>query len=268
MKIILLAAGTGTRLYPLTKDTPKVLIDLGGGCTLLDRQVHMLTQSGVIREIVYVVGYLAAKVEEAVEALDRRARLCVRTTYNPFFGCSNNLVSLWLARHELDQEVMICNGDNLFHSDVYRGLASVQGEGIYLTISRKAEYQEDDMKVCLDSQGLVQAVSKELDPRTAHAQSVGLAMIRGTAWCEVARNCMDWLVHHETYRNAFWLEIFNHLGARGVPIRTFEIDGASQWQEVDLHLDVTAARATLSRWANRFGGQMSQTTQSADAIDG
>ena len=52
MKIIILAAGKGERLYPITKNTPKPLIDLGNGETLLERQLNYLSNSNVIDEII------------------------------------------------------------------------------------------------------------------------------------------------------------------------------------------------------------------------
>ena len=63
MKIIILAAGKGERLMPLTKNTPKPLLDMGNGATLLEEQIAGLQESGVVEEIALVIGYLAEQVE-------------------------------------------------------------------------------------------------------------------------------------------------------------------------------------------------------------
>ena len=59
MRAILLAAGMGTRLRPLTLDTPKSLIEVNGR-PLLERQIEFLRERGV-EEIIVVTGYLAKK---------------------------------------------------------------------------------------------------------------------------------------------------------------------------------------------------------------
>ena len=61
MKGIILAAGMGTRLRPLTLNTPKSLIEIKGE-TLIERQIRFLREKGV-EEIVVVTGYLAEKFE-------------------------------------------------------------------------------------------------------------------------------------------------------------------------------------------------------------
>ena len=65
MKILILAAGKGERLYPLTKNTPKPLIDLGDGETLLEKQLKSLSDSKVIDEVIIFDRELSA-----VEVLD------------------------------------------------------------------------------------------------------------------------------------------------------------------------------------------------------
>ncbi|HEM5128047.1 TPA: NTP transferase domain-containing protein, partial [Streptococcus suis] len=61
MRAIILAAGMGTRLRPLTLTTPKSLIKIGGE-TLIERQIKFLREV-CIDEIVVVTGYLAEKFQ-------------------------------------------------------------------------------------------------------------------------------------------------------------------------------------------------------------
>ena len=67
MKIIILAAGKGERLYPLTKNTPKPLTDLGDGETLLEKQLKSLDESQVIDEVIIVIGYLHEQFESKLK---------------------------------------------------------------------------------------------------------------------------------------------------------------------------------------------------------
>ena len=61
MRAIILAAGMGTRLRPITLTTPKSLIKIGNE-TLIERQIHFLREKG-IDEIIIVTGHLAEKFE-------------------------------------------------------------------------------------------------------------------------------------------------------------------------------------------------------------
>ena len=66
MKAIILAAGKGERLMPLTSDTPKSLLELENETTLLESQLININKTGITK-IVIVTGYLTEKIESKVE---------------------------------------------------------------------------------------------------------------------------------------------------------------------------------------------------------
>ena len=70
MKAIIIAAGKGTRLYPFTKNTPKSLLDIGQGLTLLETQLHALQDAGVT-DVVIIVGYRAEQIEAKVKEYEK-----------------------------------------------------------------------------------------------------------------------------------------------------------------------------------------------------
>lgn len=243
MRIIILAAGRGERLMPLTKNTPKPLIDMGNGNTLLEEQIQSIVDSKVVDEIVIVVGYLAEQVEAKIQAHFHPFGRIV-TVFNPFWHVSNNLMSLWLALRALnDDDVMITNGDNLFNKDVFSGLA-MQEEGIWLTASPKVEFDEDDMKIKIEK-GIISRVSKTIPASEAVAESPGLAMVRGARSVTLFREQLDLIVRDQAKINSFWLEAFNALWQRGIPVSPWMSDMTGKWQEVDFHPDVHLARSML-----------------------
>ena len=61
----------------------------------------------------------------------------------------------------------------------------------------------------------------------------GLVRVLGAEAQARFSDSMDGLVHIKENRDRFWLEIFNHLVSRGTPVHTVEIDGATEWQEID-----------------------------------
>ena len=243
MRLIILAAGKGERLMPLTRNTPKPLLDLGNGATLLEEQIASAHEAGCIDEIVLVIGYLAEQVEAKIK-LHQSNGLKIRTIYNPFYEISNNLMSLWFAKHEMTEDFLVTNGDNLFAPEVFRGLTEENGDGIALAVSRKQHFGYDDMKVSLHD-GLVARVSKQIEPDAIDAESPGLALVRGARARGIFRDQLEGLARRKEFIGRFWLEVFNQLFERGVPVRPWFFDGETLWQEVDFHADVDKVRGLL-----------------------
>jgi choline kinase len=250
MRIIILAAGKGERLMPLTRNTPKPLLDLGNGATLLEEQIASTHEAGGIDEIVLVLGYLAEQIEAKIQLYQTNG-IRIRTVYNPFYEVSNNLMSLWFAHHEMTGDFLVTNGDNLFAPEVFRRLIAENGDGITLAVSRKDRFGYDDMKVSLDD-GLVARVSKQIEPDAIDAESPGLALVRGQRACTVFCSQLEALARRREFMSGFWLEVFGQLFHCGVPVRPWYFDGATLWQEVDFHADVEKLRGSLTTNVQRL----------------
>ena len=233
MKIIILAAGKGERLYPLTKNTPKPLIDLGDGETLLEKQLKSLSESHVIDEVIIVIGYLYEQIESKLKNFN--TDLKITTYYNPFYDKSNNLITLWLSKYDMNEDFLIANGDNLFTSDVVSDLVNNTNDGIYVTICYRDDLGEEDMKVNLDENKKILRVSKEIV--SGVVESVGLVKIQGEKYRKIYQDVLEQLARNKEYMNKFWLETFNVLADKGVEINSFEID-KNKWREIDFHFDL------------------------------
>lgn len=99
MRAILLAAGMGTRLRPLTLETPKSLIELNGKA-LLERQIEFLKEKG-INDIIIVTGYLNEKFEYLKE------KYSVKIIFNDKYDIYNNIYSMYLVRDYLADAYVI-----------------------------------------------------------------------------------------------------------------------------------------------------------------
>ena len=143
-RAVILSAGQGSRLLPLTEDLPKCLLDLDGR-SMLEWQLHALAEVGVA-EAVVVTGFRSDKVEAAVEQIAPRG-MRVRTLFNPFYKVADNLASCWMARGELRGPCLLLNGDTLFEPAIARRLIAAPAAPITVTIDRKPRYDADDMKV-------------------------------------------------------------------------------------------------------------------------
>ncbi|MDO5714627.1 MAG: NTP transferase domain-containing protein [Tissierellia bacterium] len=107
-RAIIMAAGFGSRMMPLTAETPKPLIRVHG-VRMADRLIEGLMQNG-IREIYIVVGHLKEKFEVIREKYPN-----VKLIENPYYGEMNNISSLYVAREHL-KDCIIMEGDLVLHN--------------------------------------------------------------------------------------------------------------------------------------------------------
>ena len=114
----LLAAGTGSRLRPLTEAMPKCLTEIDGK-PLLERLVACLHDQGFKRLLV-VVGHLEERIRSFLD--DCAGELVVEYVRNPLYRTTNNIYSLWLAGSELNESFLLMEGDLIFDSSLIRGL--------------------------------------------------------------------------------------------------------------------------------------------------
>ena len=232
MQAIILAAGRGERLMPLTANTPKVLLPLSDEEPILQKQLKIFSSINEINNVIVVSGYLTQKIEEKVKEWGYSEFVSI--AYNPFYKLSNNLISLWFGSHKITDDVIITNGDNLFKESVIEKLISSGDDGIFLVVDKKEEYDLDDMKVILKN-GKIVKVSKKIDVNEADAESTGIAKFTDDGKKKLI-STLEELVREEEYINRFWLEIFNRIASKGGIINPVWID-KTEWNEMDIHSD-------------------------------
>jgi choline kinase len=138
MKAIILAAGQGIRLKPLTNDKPKCLLEVGGK-TILQSQIESLRNIG-IKDIIVVTGYKADLIKNPD----------IQIVHNKFYLTTNNLYSWKLALQYVDEPYLLLNGDTVFHPkviEIIKNANCLNGLGV----CRKQCVPEDmKVKVCDD----------------------------------------------------------------------------------------------------------------------
>jgi L-glutamine-phosphate cytidylyltransferase len=253
MKLLILAAGVGSRLFPLTKNTPKSLLELGDGTTLLERQIENAIVTPEIDEVMIITGYKSEQIEAKI--LCYKNDIKISTLYNPFYDISNNLMSLWCAHYVMmDNDFMITNGDNIYKNTVYLDiLKNLHGDhGIQLTVDFKESYDTDDMKVQLKKDQSLMRVHKNIELENTDAESVGLAIVKGEKERKVFVEKLISMSKNKESLNKFWLEIFNALVNDGISIKTVKID-KNDWREMDFHPDMESIKKEITN--NLFSGK-------------
>jgi L-glutamine-phosphate cytidylyltransferase len=237
-KAIILSAGKGSRLLPLTESRPKCLIELSGK-TLLEWQLDTLAAAGV-RETVVITGFRDDMVDAVVAP-----RLGVRTLFNPFYHVADNLGSVWMGRAEFNRDLLLLNGDTLISPPLLARVLGATGR-ITVTIDEKENYDSDDMKVLRNGHRLLR-IGKTLEPGGYNAESIGLVAFRGEGlriFIDQVNQMMRW--PDGTQR--WYLRAIDELAKDGVDVQTVSIRG-EEWQEVDFAIDLEKARILTSRWA-------------------
>jgi choline kinase len=239
MRAIILSAGQGTRLLPKTAHTPKCLLPLRGRETVLEHQLHALAACGV-HEARIVVGFKAEQVEASLRERPVPG-IRTRTLLNPLFAVADNLLSAWLGARELSGDYVLLNGDTLFEPETLARLLAEASAPVTLTVNRKPEYDEDDMKVSLDGQRVC-AVSKGLES-LVDAESIGLMLFRGDG-PRLFREELAACLSEPAGLGSYYLAAVDRLARKGV-VEALALDG-QWWQEIDTASDWVVARGALA----------------------
>ncbi len=159
-RAIILAAGMGVRLQPLTLNKPKCLLPFLGK-TILEYQITQLKKCG-ITDIVVVIGYQACQVIQILPA-------GVRYILNPDYQVTNSLYSLYLARENLDRAVLLMNGDVIYDIQLLSGLIKDPFPNVLLVEFDKP-LQDGEMNVRTQD-GLVVEIGKHILAAAADGES-------------------------------------------------------------------------------------------------
>jgi L-glutamine-phosphate cytidylyltransferase len=243
VRVIILAAGQGKRLLPLTAEVPKALLDIGGK-PLIGRQIEAFAACG-ITEFSVITGYASARVEEMLAALAQKHGLSIRCVYNPFFAVADNLASCWLARAEMTGDIIQVNGDNVFQADLVQRLLDAPPTPAAVAINHKDAYDPDDMKVMMDH-GRLTEVGKTLPVDTVDAEAIGFYMFRGEGTKAYVAELERAMRDPQGLKR--WFPSAVGSLAKSIAISTIDITGL-RWAEVDFPADLTHARHLVTDWA-------------------
>ena len=248
MKAVILSAGQGRRLLPLTADRPKCILPIQGR-SLIEWQIDELAKCG-IDEVTVVLGYRADKVERILGK--RYGSHRVRTIYNAAYAVSDNLVSCWAAHDEMDADFVLLNGDTLFEADVVKSLLETREQPVTVVVSHKSDYDDDDMKVELDGCRLVK-IGKDLLPDQVDGESIGMILFRDQGPI-LFRNAIEKALNNPSAHTKWYLSVIDEM-ARTMPIWTCSTKGL-RWCEVDYPADLKQAELVVSACSRRRGNEI------------
>ncbi len=210
MNAIILAAGLGTRLRPLTNDRPKCLVPVLG-TPMIEQQIRFLHESG-ITDITIVSGYRADSLDYL------KTRYGVEIVHNEYYNEYNNIYSLYLVREEFGDSYVL-------EGDVYMPANCLDSDITHSTyFAAYREEYENEWGLTLDDNQQV----KEIRPQSG----TGYILSGISYWthddAQKIRMRIDKLVASGEFESLFWddavLQLQDELTIYCRPTQIYEID--------------------------------------------
>jgi choline kinase len=240
---MVLAAGAGRRLGEDTRDLPKTLLPVDKKRTILDIALANLSSAGLEKAVV-VTGFAADRIEEQQKKLAKKHDIEVELCFNPRAEEWNNAYSLWMAREYFAEGVLLVNGDTVHPASVEESLLEARAKGeIVIAVDTVKQLGEEEMKVHVTPEGLLDKINKSLYAPTAEGEYIGLTLINAGA----AEKLADAL--EATWRRdpqLYYEDGFQEYAERGGRVGIAPI-GSVEWVEVDDHSDLEKAREVAAR---------------------
>jgi len=235
---LLLAAGTGTRLQPLTQDAPKCLTEIGG-ISILERLITNLRAQG-FKRLVVVIGHLGDQIREFLQ--QHAGDMRIDYVINPDYRTTNNLYSLWLAREQIHEPFLLVESDLVFETRMLDDMLYPDT----MAVSRILPWM-NGTTVELDSEQRVTAFHIGEDKHTATRQykTVNIYSLSLTSWREIEARLYRYV--SERRLGEYYEAVFAEMVADSTLSFNTVLFEADQWYEIDTEEDLLAAEILLAR---------------------
>lgn len=241
---LVLAAGAGRRLRPLTDGLPKALLPVDGAVTIFDVGVRNLAEVG-ITDIAVVVGFAAEAFLARRAQIEAEYGVRIEFVHNDRAQEWNNAYSLWLAREAFAGGALLINGDTLHPASVEKTLLAQRSPAasILLALDDVKRLGDEEMKVVVDPSGQLRRISKQMPPAQALGEYIGATLIEPEATAELA-DALETTWRRDPH--GYYEDGFQCYADRGGQVRVGRI-GELDWVEVDDHDDLARAREIACR---------------------
>jgi phosphoenolpyruvate phosphomutase len=246
-KAIILAAGPGKRLMPLTKDKPKCMLEINGK-TLLQRQIEVFKKCG-IDDIIVVRGHKKNAINYPG----------LKYFYNVNYQTNNILESMFCAESEMTGEFVVTYSDIWFDKFVLEKLLNNQKDisliidrDWYSTYEERYQHPIEEAEKVLITEGKIRQIGKGLNKTEAYGEFIGLAKFTevGTEILKsiyrIAKNLYSDKPFHEAsvFEKAYLTDMIQELIDRGFDVHNVDIEG--NWIEIDTNEDYQKALKTIN----------------------
>lgn len=252
---VILSAGMGTRLMPLTKEKPKPLLEVNG-MTLLERMMKNLMNEG-IDEFIVIVGYHKEKVEELCPELEEKYSVNIKIIENEKYDVTNTSVSTYLASKYIEDnqrdDFILINGDNVVDPEIITRIA--ERENTSLIVDNYKDLNEESFKLIIENEtfnkdnsianGTIKEIGKGIDIPSSTGEFIGVSKVAEkdiSKFNEILEELMD-----EDKQNYY---DFAYRKLSTISPIDFVLTNGLKWTEIDDHNDWEQAQILINEFEN------------------
>lgn len=246
MKGLILAAGKGSRLNPITNDRPKAMVEVEG-IPLIIRTIESLIKYNVM-EIGIVIGYMGDFIKNYIGDEWNGARI----TYieNEKYESTNNMVSLYKAKEYMDDDIVLCECDIIFQESIIDEIVHAEGECNILVSPFNAKTMDGTIIEVKDDRAVSLILGKWQNPNTDYS-----AMKKTVNMYKFEKSFLQYKfipqmkMFLDTYdRNSYYeVALGGLIYYRLSDIRVVEIE-ENRWAEIDNIDDLMTASEKIKSW--------------------
>ena len=252
---VILSAGMGTRLMPLTKDRPKPLLEING-MTLLERMIKNLMNEG-ISEFIVLAGYKKEKVVEFAPELEEKYGINVRIIENEKYDETNTSVSTYLASRYIEEndcdDFILINGDNVVDSQIITRIA--ERKNTSLIVDNYKTLNEESFKLIIENEsfndnksianGIIKEIGKEIDIPSSTGEFIGVSKVAAKDISKFNRILEDLIEEDE---QNYYDIAYKTLSTQSTI--DYVLTNDLKWTEIDDHNDWKQAQKLIDEFEN------------------
>ena len=252
---VILSAGMGTRLMPLTKEIPKPLLEING-MTLLERMIKNLMNTD-INEFIVIVGYNKDKVIEFAQELEEKYDISIKIIENEKYDETNTSVSTYLASKYIAEntadDFILINGDNVVDPEIITRIA--ERENTSLIVDNFKDLNEESFKLIIEnetfnedktiSNGTIKEIGKGIDIPSSTGEFIGVSKV-STKDISKFNEILEKLIE-EDKQNYY---DFAYKPLSKLSSIDFVLTNGLKWTEIDDHNDWEQAQILINEFEN------------------
>lgn len=252
---VILSAGMGTRLMPLTKDIPKPLLVINEK-TILERMIENCMNAG-INDFILVVGYNRQKVYGTASELEERLDISIKIIDNEEYDVTNTSVSTYLASSYIEKEspddFILINGDNVVDSRIITRIASTDKTS--LVVDNFKKLNEESFKVMLQNlkvnddetiaNGTISEIGKDIDISSSFGEFIGISKVIKKDIARFNELLIEFIDDNkQNYYDFVYKPLSNEIAI------DYVLTNGLKWTEIDDHADWKLANQLVEEFEN------------------
>jgi len=240
MKCVLLAAGIGKRLRPMTARTPKCLLKIGGMPILAMTIENLLSND--VTDVAIVTGFMAPKVRLLVRKTF--PRLSVTFIHNAKYASTNNAYSLLLARPFVETRAMLLlDSDILFSASLLRSLLEAKRKPNRIAVRVQGPHDGEEIRVRINRWDHIREIGKHVPHEATYGESIGIEMFSAVAAAQLF-DILTQRMKSSRGRNELYEASFQQFIDQGNRLWAVDI-GNEPAAEIDTPEDLAHAERTI-----------------------